>query len=233
MLHKFAIALTVIALTGCATTVIQPSGQYDDGITDTPRRPALEELHLIEGLNLVDRAPSGMSLAALVSDGKITEWRVFNDQGQVSFATRGGTYPQFCSDCRLSGGTCPPFNGGFSCCWPNWGCLDCGKKSCEMDCGTKRCKDANVQLIAPTDPTTPTPGSNVAVNPDRAIISVNPKTARWGLTDVAGVRSHVPALSTHGFCVICTTGTDRNTCWTLPCLPASIDALSYPGKIVK
>jgi hypothetical protein len=46
--------------------------------------------------------------------------------------------------CELDGGTyTPSTSGGFTCCWPQWGCLDCTGRSCVMRCDTQQCRDMN------------------------------------------------------------------------------------------
>ena len=242
--------LTVLALMTGMTNAAQPAGENSYDTTDkkpiTWRFPTLERLHLIDGLNLIDRASSGMTLSARVKDGKVTEWRVVNERGPVAFDNQpegDNPHNEFCETCDWLGGQCSAEididNEGFTnhlCCWSDFGCLDCTfhpklfeEPICGLRCQSKLCDVLNPDAIEERgDSPTPTPRSDVVVLPDLTVLTIEPKSApnkrvQMSLTDVTGTRMHIPTSQKTKGCPICTTGSDNKTCWALPCLPVKIE----------
>lgn len=225
MPSKLAVILIVLALAGC-DTIKQPS-EEQHGKIDL-RRPALDRLRLVEGPNVVDRAPSGLNLVALVRGTEITDWQVFDAQGNVVFQKKADDGMSWWDACTLSGGEPSIAVGRFSvdCCWDNWGCLLCteDEQTCKMDCDTQKCRDANGQALPPVHPEDPTGPPSVAVNPDGLVIAVDPGRSGWTVLNAASVRMHLASRRSDGVCPICALYGEGYVCWELPCLPARINA---------
>ena len=225
---RSTLAVVALMLVGCGD-VSQPPEEGRSRIAQTVlRRPALDRLRFVEGLNVVDRAPSGVSLAARVSENEITDWRVFDDQGDVVFQQRSDDGMSFDEACILSGGTPGEVVGGgrftLACCWSDWGCLVCTADGteCEMECDTQRCRDANQVALPPVDPNDPDGPPSVAVNPDQLVIAVDPETPGWTVVDAGGLQMHLAATRRGDSCPVCVQHGDANVCWELPCLPAAV-----------
>lgn len=226
MLRNVTAAITVFALAGCAT--FERPAQETPGEIEL-RRPALDRIALEEGVNVVDRTASGLSLAAVVRDEEIVDWRVFDDGGETVFQQRAPDDLSFWDACEISGGMpflsnnpeCPKM-----CCWGNWGCLCCSadEQQCDMRCDTAACRDANGQALPPVDPEDPEGPPSVAVNPDRLVLAVDPEAPGWRAINAAGVRMQLPARRNAGKCPICAPSKDGNVCWEVACLPAKIEA---------
>jgi hypothetical protein len=216
MKYKFAVTMTILALAGCDPARQPPEEQASEVEL---RSPAIEKLSLVEGLNLIDRTASGHRLATLVQGDQVTDWQVFDEQGQVEVFRQsddGFTWDELC---RLGGGTPDrsPDGNGVSCCWDNWGCLVCdSNEDCAMVCKTQACRDVNPE-------TNPPPGG-LLVTPDATVISLDPEAPGWTLTDTAGVKMHVPARVTEGICSICVPREGGAVCWELPCLPVAVNS---------
>lgn len=205
--------------------------------TTTLRRPALHGLALREGLNLIDRAPSGATLVASVKAGEITDWQVFDSAGPVAQLQQkkkdGGDDPGYCQTCALTGGTCAIVvggEGGIGCCWENWGCQVCDfdGENCSMQCETQKCKDANSQPGKGGD--APDDGDVVTIVPDGSRVFFDASESQWTLTRPGGEPIHVPVAASPSACTICTDRPDDNTCWALPCLPVKTSTYSTPRQ---
>lgn len=82
--------------------------------------------------------------------------------------------------CALSGGEWFGVEGGYwSCCWGNWGCVQCDPNNkCEVLCETQACRDANNQNRV--QETTPKPGLKILhgltpANMSPPVIPVKPR----------------------------------------------------------
>ncbi len=230
LLLRSALVFSVLALVGCDSAEPPQAGGADpqpaanEPARTVIRRPVLERLPLQEGLNLIDRDPSGLRLVARVEGGQIMEWQVSDENGPLPVFQQSGDGMSFHEACRLSGGvpeTAP--NGALVCCWANWGCLVCDPEGpdqeCWMACRTQKCRDANGELVvAPDDPDEPPlPGGLVAL-PGGEVLAVDPDTPCWTLTDAAGASMDVPARRKDGLCSICVPRESGIVCWELTCL---------------
>ena len=220
-----ALATVVAVLAGCKpTSTPAPNSSADDKrLATTFRRPALHGLALEEGLNLIDRAPSGASLVARVVGEEITEWQVFDPAGLIATAKKKNDdddIPNYCYACELTGGTCWEISIRKECCWENWGCQICdgAGQNCKMNCETKPCEDANSQPGKRGD--SPNPGEVGNIVPDGSRTLFDARTSRWSVTRPTGERMHVPLVTSINDCAVCTERTYDNVCWALPCLPA-------------
>jgi len=222
MVTGTAIVLGVL-LVGCAGLPRPVVDEHDAIRPLAVRSPILSRLQLTEGLNVIDRASSGLGLAARVEGDRVTDWRVFDDEGMVVFKKQSKDNLNWTDACLISGGE-PGFHidGRLACCWEGWGCLICtqDEQTCEMKCETQQCKDANGQALPPVAPEDPSDRPSVAVNPDRLIIAVDPESPGWTVMDAAGVRMHLAPRDSQDTCPICARSADSDVCWKLPCLPA-------------
>ena len=230
MTRVVALASALVFLAGCRTPSDEPAQKTLPEIgrtTTTLRRPALHGLVLEEGLNLIDRAPTGANLVARVVGDEITEWQVFDATGPVALAQKKKDDGDlsYCEVCQLTGGTCAIVvggDGGMGCCWANWGCQVCDfdGENCTIQCDTQECKDANDQSGTPGGGNAPDPGDIATVVPDGAKTFFDAATSRWSVTTPTGQRMHVPSATSTNDCAVCASRPDDNTCWSLPCLPA-------------
>jgi hypothetical protein len=227
---RSTVVFSVLALVGCGIAMPPQAGGTDpqpaapEPARNVIRRPALASLSLQEGLNLVDRDPSGLRLVARVEGGEIVEWQVSDQNGPVPVFQQSDDGMGFHEACDLSGGvpeTAP--NGALVCRWAGWGCLVCDDEGpdqeCTMFCRTQRCRDANGELeVAPDDPDDPPlPGGLVAL-PGGEVVAVDPDTPGWTLTDAAGASMAIPARRKDGLCPICAPRESGIVCWELACL---------------
>lgn len=231
---RSTVVFLVLALVACGIAEPPQVGGTDpqpaahESARNVIRRPVLERLSLQEGLNLIDRDPSGLRLVARVEGGQIVEWQVSDQNGPLPVFQQSDDGMGFHAACKLSGGdpeTAP--NGALVCCWANWGCLVCDPEGsgqqCWMACLTPKCRDANRELVvAPGDlDEPPLPGGLVAL-PGGENVAVDPDTPRWTLTDAAGVSMEVPARKKDGLCSICVPRESGIVCWELACVPTAI-----------
>lgn len=224
MRNMLAIILTLLAVVGCAGPG-QP-GKGDHGPVEL-RRPALDQLQLVEGFSVIDRSSSGLSIAGMVSGNMITDWRVFDDQGEVMFQSKDDDVLSWDESCEIANGEPSlSFETGFDrdCCWEDWGCLQCDPTElrCEMQCETQRCRDANGQALPPVNPEDPIGRPSVAITPDRLVVAVDPEMPGWSALDAAGVRVHLVPRKSQGMCPVCARRGATYACWEVPCLPAEI-----------
>lgn len=227
MLRNVIAVSTMLALVGCAA--FERPQEEALGERVELRRPGLEQIALQEGVNVVDRAPSGLSLAAVVHGDEIVDWRVFDDDGEVVFQQRAPGDLSWQDACETSGGMWFLSNNpacAKMCCWSNWGCLCCtaDEQQCEMRCDTAACRDANGQALPPVNPDDPEGRPSVAVNPDRLVIAADPDTPGWTAVGAAGVRMQLPGRKNAGKCPVCVPARGGSVCWEVACLPARIDA---------
>jgi hypothetical protein len=221
------LASLAAALAGCSTpTVAPPAGTTPAGnnAAATLRRPVLHGLALEEGLNLIDRAPSGQRLVARVVGDEIREWQVFDSSGgSVALQQKKDDeddIPNYCHVCEMGGGTCTTPPGQNRCCLPDWGCEVCDVKTdtCKMECKTQACKDA--QTGKTDGGNAPDPGDIATVLPDGSTTFFDASTSRWSLRTPTGERINIPRATSSDGCVVCTARPNDNTCWRLPCVPA-------------
>jgi len=226
MPNKLTVILIVLAIAGCGT-LNQPS-EEQHGKVDL-RHPILDRMHLVEGANVVDRAPSGLSVVALLSGTEITDWQVFDANGKVVFQQKADDGMGWWDACLLSDGEPSLAAGkitGVDCCWDNWGCLICDfdEENCTMDCETKECKDANGQALPPVHPEDPLGQPSVAASPDGLVIAVDPAEPGWTVLNAADIQMHLATRRSDGVCPICAWDGEGYVCWELPCLPAKTNA---------
>ncbi len=236
---RIVLASTLAAMTVSCTSQLTPvqNTQSDTRRTTTTlRRPALQGLPLREGLNLIDRTPSGASLVARVKGDEITEWQVFHPAGPIALLLQkkkddGGGDLNYCQVCALTGGTCGIVvggEGGIACCWDDWGCQLCDfdGENCMMQCETQKCRDANNQPGNGGD--APDDGDVATVVPDGSRAFFDASESRWTLTRPGGEAIHVPVATSRNTCTVCTDRPGDNTCWALPCLPVKTSTYAAP-----
>jgi hypothetical protein len=222
------VASLAVTVAGCGTPTVElakgttPAGNE---AATTLRRAVLHGLVLEEGLNLIDRAPTGERLVARVLGDEIREWQVFDSSGgtvalQQKKDGDDDPDPDYCSMCQSGGGTCTSLPGQLRCCWADWGCQVCdGKaKNCKMECQTLACKEAQSSKTGGGN--APDDGDVATVLPDRSTAFFDASTSRWSLTTPAGARIRIPRAASGDGCAVCTARPNGNTCWSVPCLPA-------------
>ena len=221
------VASLVVILSGCGTPSVEPAkGATPAGheAATTLRRAVLHGLVLEEGLNLIDRTPTGDRLVARVVGDEIREWQVFDSSGgSVALQQKkddDDPDPNYCNACQYGGGTCTSLPGQLRCCWPDWGCQVCdGKaKNCKMECQTPACKEAQSSKTGGGN--APRDGDVATILPDRSRVFFDASTSRWSLTTPAGAQLHIPRAASRDGCAVCTARPSSNTCWKVPCLPA-------------
>ena len=221
------VASLAVILVGCGTPNVEPAKATPPPGNDpaaTLRRPLLHGLVLEEGLNLIDRAPTGERLIARVVGDEIREWQIFDSSGgSVALQQKkddDDDIPGYCHVCQLSGGSCTSPPGQMRCCWADWGCQVCDGtgENCKMECQTQPCKDAQSSKTGRGN--APDDGDIATILPDRSVTFFDASASRWSLTTPGGGQIHIPRTPSGDGCAVCTAQPNDNTCWRIPCLPA-------------